>query len=47
MVIQNVGNYLPVDMAYNFQRDGLSWHVLTSVQEVNGFLLWKTEKEME
>jgi hypothetical protein len=46
MVIQNVGNCLPVDMAYSFQRVELSWHVLTFVQEVNVFLLWKTEKEM-
>jgi len=47
MVIQNVGNSLPVDVAYSFQKVELSWHVLTSVQEVNCFLLWKTEKEME
>ena len=46
MIIQNVGNCLPVDVAYSFKRVELSWHVLTSVQQVN-FFLWKTEKEME
>jgi len=39
MVIQNVGNCLLVDMVYSFQRVEVSWHVLTSVQEVNCFAL--------